>query len=236
MDPQEWSDFLFFSERPECEGITFKANSCVPLRRRQRETEPLTPSPRTLISTIPPSLVAFRHPSSSIFAISCVISVVGGVASSSPSALVALVEMLSRENMPDTELVFESSPIHSLTCVPKSFSTMAGLGEESSEIEGVKGIKGAEEAVEGTADGSVRIERAGRALVRARFEVGGFKEGVVFRDSERRIGAVRVGGRNDGEPPLTDMCACYLVAYSEGHSIAVLYNPKTVVSRRTRER
>jgi len=42
--------------------------------------------------------------------------------------------------------------------------------------------------------------------VRRRFEVGGRREGdAAFVDKERPVGAVRVGGRNEGLPPFTDI-------------------------------
>ena len=126
----------------------------------------------------------------------------GGVASSSASAL---VDIFILSNAPDIAFPFDSSPIHFLTCLPKSFSISAGLGEESSEIEGGNGTEGCEE--EGLSEGSVLIERVGRKFARRRLEVGGRREGDAFllRVSERPVGILRVGGRNEGEPPLTPL-------------------------------
>jgi len=184
---------------------TLSANSWVPWRNRHRETEPLLPSPRILNSTIPPSRAAFRQPSSSKFPISSVrescLEGGGGVASSSPSAL---VDIFILPNAPDISFPFDSSPIHSLTCLPKSFSITTGLGEESSEIEGVNGTDGCRE--EELSEGSVLIERVGRMFARERFEAGGRREGdALLRLRERPVGILRVGGRNEGEPPLTPL-------------------------------
>jgi hypothetical protein len=132
----------------------------VPWRSRQRLTEPLVPSPRRLTSTIPPSLAALRHPSSSRLPISSVRkSRAGGVASSSPSAL---VEMFIRSNGPERISSGSLSPIHFRTCRPKSFFTTVGLGELGSS--GVGGVNGIEirEVVEDAVDppdGDVRIDR-----------------------------------------------------------------------------
>lgn len=96
---------------------------------------------------------------------------------------------------------FDSSPMHSLTCRPKSFSIIAGLGEESSEIDGVSCT------VEfiGTGGGSVLIERVGRILARGRLEVGGRSEGDVLRERDSPMGTLRVGGLNEGEVPFTSL-------------------------------
>lgn len=81
---------------------------------------------------------------------------------------------------------------------------LAGLGEESSEIDGVNGIDGCTE--EELSEGSVLIERVGRRLARRRFEVGGRREGdALLRLRESPVGMLRVGGRNEGELPLTPL-------------------------------
>jgi len=79
----------------------------------------------------------------------------------------------------------------------------AGLGDESSEMEGVSGTDGAR-GLEG-GEGSVLIDRVGRRFARRRFEVGGRREGDAFTARERPIGLLRVGGRKEGDPPLADM-------------------------------
>jgi hypothetical protein len=81
---------------------------------------------------------------------------------------------------------------------------MTGLGEESSEIEGVDETDSCTE--EELLEGFVVIERGGRGFVRRRFEVGGRREGdALFRLRERPIGTLRAGGRNEGEPPLSPL-------------------------------
>ena len=143
---------------------------------------------------MPPSRAAFRHPSSSRFAISSVrVSCAGGVASSSPSAL---VDKLSFPNALDT---WSSSPMHFRTCVPKSFSTITmGLGEDSSAVDGVNTTDGC-----GGMVGFVWIDNAGRRFARSRFEAGGRSEGEALRSRDRPVGALRAGGLkegDDGEP------------------------------------
>ena len=70
-------------------------------------------------------------------------------------------------------------------------------------MEGVRGTESFDESVEETSAESVFMERVGRRIARGRFEAGGRREGdVMFVDKERPVGILRVGGRNEGLPPL----------------------------------
>ena len=74
-------------------------------------------------------------------------------------------------------------------------------------MEGVNGTEGRREEASVEGSDSVFIESVGRRFVRRRLDVGGRREGEgdPLRERESPIGTVRVGGRNEGESPLTPL-------------------------------